>query len=163
MKEKLLSILNDRRDKKGFTLKTCSGASDKFQKGFTLIELLVVIAIIAILVVIVVVAINPAERLREAADRAAASNARASGTLISVCVTRTSGDLDACNTEALVEGAAGGDGNLAETVTFAVEPALPAATAEICVWELGRAGQWFVYRQSTGQVEQQAALPVLCT
>ena len=35
--------------KKGFTLKTRSGASEKSPKGFTLIELLIVVAIIAIL------------------------------------------------------------------------------------------------------------------
>lgn len=165
MKEKLLSILKYRRDKKGFTLKTRSGASEKFQKGFTLIELLVVIAIIAILVVIVVVAINPAERLREAADRRAAANVRSSGTLISVCITRQQGDLEGCNLSTEVEDAAGGDGKLAATVTFAVEPAA-GATTEICVWEAGRTGtgaKWFVYRQSNGQVVEQAAAPVLCT
>jgi len=71
LKEKLLSILKYRRD----------------EKGFTLIELLVVIAIIAILVVIVVVAINPVERLNEARDRTAASDSRATGTLLSACMT----------------------------------------------------------------------------
>ena len=38
------------------------------KKGFTLIELLIVIAIIAVLVLIVVVAINPVQRLRDAAN-----------------------------------------------------------------------------------------------
>ena len=35
---------------RGFTLKTQSGASEKFKKGFTLIELLVVIAILGVLI-----------------------------------------------------------------------------------------------------------------
>lgn len=37
---------------RGFTLKTQSGASEKFKKGFTLIELLVVIAILGVLVTV---------------------------------------------------------------------------------------------------------------
>ena len=57
-------------------------------RGFTLIELLVVIAIIAILVAIVIVAIDPVKRLSDARDRVAASNVRATGTLIGVCVTK---------------------------------------------------------------------------
>ena len=80
MKDKLLSILKERKDK----------------KGFTLIELLVVIAIIAILVVIVVVAINPIQRLNDANDRTAESNVRSTGTLIGVCITNAlvaGGDL----------------------------------------------------------------------
>ena len=156
MKEKLLSILKNRRNEKGFTFKTRSGASEKSQKGFTLIELLVVIAIIAILVVIVVVAINPAERLREAADRAGESNVRASGTLLSVCVTRNSGDLTACNDTTKVESTAGGDGKLASSVTFA---AVGSPTNEICVWEAGRADVWFIYLQSEGQTRALTALP----
>jgi len=57
------------------------------KKGFTLIELLIVIAIIAVLVLIVVVAINPVQRLQDAANRTAASNVRATGTLIGACIT----------------------------------------------------------------------------
>ncbi|MEX0616792.1 MAG: prepilin-type N-terminal cleavage/methylation domain-containing protein [Candidatus Woykebacteria bacterium] len=137
------------------------------QKGFTLIELLVVIAIIAILVVIVVVAINPAERLREAADRRAASNVRSSGTLLSTCVTRQNGNLDNCNSQTDVEAAAGGDGQLASTVTFDFTPAV-GATTDICVFEQGRttsASTWWIYRASDGQVRSlvQAAAPAANT
>ena len=148
MKEKLLSILRNRRDK----------------KGFTLIELLVVIAIIAILVVIVVVAINPAERLREAADRRAASNVRSSGTLLSVCVTRQDGDLALCDDEAGIEDAAGGDGELAATVSISVVGG--ATPTEVCIWEQGRTtstATWFIYSTDNGQVLELAAAPTATT
>lgn len=58
------------------------------KQGFTLIELLVVIAIIAILVIIVLVAINPLERLRDAADRRASYNTRSTAALVGTCITK---------------------------------------------------------------------------
>ena len=155
MKEKLLSILKDRRSGKGFTLKTLSGASEKSQKGFTLIELLVVIAIIAILVVIVVVAINPAERLREADDRRAASNVRASGTLLSVCVTRNDGALDACDTKDKIEASTGGDGDLAQSIELGVI----GTVTELCVFEEGRADTWYIYSTDSGASEVASSVP----
>ncbi|MEX0616791.1 MAG: prepilin-type N-terminal cleavage/methylation domain-containing protein [Candidatus Woykebacteria bacterium] len=129
--------------------------------GFTLIELLVVIAIIAILVVIIVVAINPAERLREAADQRSQANVRASGTLLTSCVTRQNGNLDNCNSVADVEGSAGGDGQLAATVAFDFTPAV-GATTDICVWEQGRTTNpptWWIYRQSDRQVTSLGVVP----
>lgn len=138
----------------------------KSEKGFTLIELLVVIAIIAILVVIVVVAINPAERLREAADRRALANVRASGTLLTSCVTRQNGDLSLCDTPSEVESTAGGDGNLATTVSFERTPSLPAVATDTCIWEQGRTSNvptWFIYRTRTNQVEKLFAEPAADT
>lgn len=124
----------------------------KSEKGFTLIELLVVIAIIAILVVIVVVAINPVERLNEAADRRASSNVRASGTLLSACVTRqlaAGGTVDNCDTEGEIEAAAGGDGNIPDG-TPATTVVDGAAATEVCITETGRTGRTWFYRQTTG-------------
>ena len=137
----------------------------EFEKGFTLIELLVVIAIIAILVVIVIVAINPAERLREAADRRAAANVRASGTLVASCVTRQAGNLDNCNTQAEVQSTAGGDGRIAATSTFSWTPAA-GATTDVCVWEQGRTtstATWYIFRTSDNQVRTLAAAPAANT
>lgn len=139
MKEKLLSIL---QAKKG-------------QKGFTLIELLVVIAIIAILVLIVVVAINPAERLREAADRRAAANVRSTGTLIGTCVTKElsltpPGNLSDCNEST-------------ELASYGNVPAAVAVTGnadtDVCAEQVGRTGRWYQYRHTTGQIAELAADP----
>ena len=154
MKEKLLSILKNRRDEKGFTLKTRSGASEKFQKGFTLIELLVVIAIIAILVVIVVVAINPVQRLNDATDRTADSNVRSTGTLIGVCITEalsvTGGDLDDCDDDTKV--AALGDGNVPADVTVIVD-VVTTPTTNICAFQVKTGtNQWSLYQSGTGEV-----------
>lgn len=129
------------------------------EKGFTLIELLVVIAIIAILVVIVIVAINPVERLNEAADRRAAANVRASGTLLATCVTRqlaAGGTVDDCDTEAEIEAAAGGDGNIPDG-TPATTVVDPGAGNEVCITETGRTGTTWFYRQTTGVVTSTAA------
>jgi prepilin-type N-terminal cleavage/methylation domain-containing protein len=128
------------------------------KEGFTLIELLIVIAIIAILVLIVVVAINPAERLREAADRRASSNVRSAGTLISTCVTRAlsqtpPGTLDACDTQLEIE--ALGEGNVPAAVTINDDGATPAGN--ICSGQEGRAGTWWQYQHNTGEVDSAAA------
>ena len=148
MKEKLLSILKDRKDK----------------KGFTLIELLVVIAIIAILVVIVVVAINPAERLREAADRRAQSNVRASGTLLSTCVTRQNGDLSQCASISDVEDPTGGDGDVAVNTLMGVVGG--ATPTELCLYEQGRTtstSTWYIYSTDDGSVNVATAVPTATT
>lgn len=116
------------------------------KKGFTLIELLIVIAIIAILVLIVVVAINPAERLRQADDRTAASNARSAGTLIGTCVTLAAGDLTLCDTA--TEVAALGEGNVPADTTINAN----AGSTNICAWSLGRAGHNWQYQHVTGEV-----------
>ena len=135
MKEKLLSILKNRRD----------------DKGFTLIELLVVIAIIAILVVIVVVAINPVQRLNDAADRTAQSNVRSAGTLIGTCITQAltipGGSVDDCEDRAEVEDI--GDGNVPND-TF-ILPNAPIATV-VCSWQEGAAGNFWIYSSNTGEV-----------
>jgi prepilin-type N-terminal cleavage/methylation domain-containing protein len=118
-------------------------------KGFTLIELLIVIAIIAILVVIVIIAINPVERLNSARDRTAASNVRATGTLIATCITQaltlTAGSVADCDTETEIETVA--DGNVpddpAPGVTI-LPDALPATT-DVCAWQLGRTGRWYMF------------------
>ena len=123
------------------------------QKGFTLIELLVVIAIIAVLVLIVVVAINPAERLREAADRTAAANVRSAGTLIETCITRNNGDLTACNTGPLIEAAAGGDGNVPAGVTISAN----ATDTNVCASDEGRTGTFWLYQTAAGEVGSAAA------
>ncbi len=142
-------------------------------KGFTLIELLVVIAIIAILVVIVVVAINPAERLREATDRRANTNVRASGTLLSGCITRTAGNLNACDTVGEIEAAAGGDGKLAINVAangvlIGVAGTPAGSAARLCLWEQGRTsnpspGNFYIYSTATGSVTTLTATPTAAT
>ncbi len=137
----------------------------KSARGFTLIELLVVIAIIAILVVIVVVAINPAERLREAADRAGASNARSAGTLLSTCITRNNGLLTACDTAVKIQSAAGGDGTLPTSISVCTVGATPNET-DIGVWAPGRTSStatWYIYKQSTGAVAAVTTIPALTT
>ncbi len=118
------------------------------RKGFTLIELLIVIAIIAILVLIVVVAINPAQRLRDASNRTAASNVRSAGTLISTCVTLSNGNLGSCATSGTVESA--GEGNWPAAVAYA------NASGEICAQQEG-GDTWYLYRFTTGEVENAAA------
>lgn len=119
--------------------------------GFTLIELLVVIAIIAILVAIVVVAINPAQRLKEALDRAAASNVRSTGTLIGVCVTNK---LSQNPPLPLVEcGAVGGLDVVGNKPTDVL---LGAGAGDVCAAEQGSpggGGTHYIFRFSTGAVE----------
>lgn len=117
------------------------------KKGFTLIELLIVIAIIAILVLIVVVAINPAQRLRDASNRTAASNVRSAGTLISTCVTLSNGDLGACDTEPHV--ATIGEGNWPNDVAYT------NSATDICAQQEG-GDVWYLYRFTTGEVEDAA-------
>lgn len=121
------------------------------KKGFTLIELLIVIAIIAILVLIVVVAINPAQRLRDADNRQAASNVRSAGTLIGTCVTLANGDLAQCNTAANV--ATVGEGNWPNNVVYS------NSATDICAEQEG-GDQWYHYRHSEGEVQENAATEV---
>jgi prepilin-type N-terminal cleavage/methylation domain-containing protein len=129
----------------------------KKNKGFTLIELLVVIAIIAILVTIVIVAIDPAQRIRAARERRAASNVRATGTLLSVCV---NGELSK-EPPGLVEdcGIPGGVidtyGNTPSTV--ASGDSLP--DDEVCAAEQGAFGllaSYYVYRSTLGEVKRHS-------
>ena len=113
--------------------------------AFTLIELLVVIAIIAILVVIVIVAINPVQRLNDASNRRAASNVRATGTLIDTCITlslaQPGGSVSDCDTPANISTA--GEGNVPPNVGILLDAASPN-TAVVCAWELGSTGHhWF--------------------
>lgn len=117
------------------------------KKGFTLIELLIVIAIIAILVLIVVVAINPAQRLRDASNRTAASNVRSAGTLISTCVTLSNGDLALCSTQGQVETA--GEGNWPAAVAYT------NSATDICATQAG-GDLFYLYRFTTGEVEELA-------
>jgi prepilin-type N-terminal cleavage/methylation domain-containing protein len=135
----------------------------KKQKGFTLVELLIVIAIIAILVVIVIIAINPIERLNDARDRTAASNVRATGTLIATCVTQAltavGGSVADCDTEGEIEAVA--DGAVAAGVTI-LPDAVPATT-DVCAWAQGRTGRWFLFENDGtggGTTTQFAAQPV---
>lgn len=139
----------------------------KSEKGFTLIELLVVIAIIAILVVIVIVAINPAERLREAADRRASSNVRSAGTLISTCITK---QIEAGVADATVySNAANGCANATTLGTYGTVPPSAGATGttitanggntQVCADAQGRSGTWFWFQSSTGAVTSVTADP----
>ncbi|OGY22239.1 MAG: hypothetical protein A2126_04790 [Candidatus Woykebacteria bacterium GWB1_45_5] len=135
-------------------------------KGFTLVELLIVIAIIAILVVIVIIAINPIERLNDASDRRAASNVRATGTLIATCITQslaTGGNITDCDDETEIE--AVGDGNVpddpAPGVTI-LPDAIPAVT-DVCAWQQGRTGRWYLYENAGsggGTTTEFAVAPV---
>ncbi|HSX58525.1 MAG TPA: prepilin-type N-terminal cleavage/methylation domain-containing protein [Candidatus Saccharimonadales bacterium] len=131
----------------------------KSEKGFTLIELLVVIAIIAILVVIVVVAINPVERLRESTDRAAAANVRATGTLLSACMTKvlslsTPGTYSDCDTQAELD-----TYTLGKIPTTAPTVTVASTATDLCASAPGRVvgavtTTWF-YRHSSGAVSSQ--------
>ena len=122
------------------------------KKGFTLIELLIVIAIIAILVLIVVVAINPAQRLRDASNRTAASNVRSAGTLISTCVTLKNGDLLLCGSDTDV--ASGGEGNWPKDVVYSKN--VISGTEDICAEQEG-GDKWYIYRFKTGEVKENTA------
>lgn len=132
----------------------------KSRKGFTLIELLVVIAIIAILVVIVVVAINPVQRLNDATDREAASNARSAGTLISTCITQelvaTGGDANNCILG--VGTALDTYGNMPSSVLTVLEGDVEAS-GSICAWQLGSGVNYFVYSSLEGEVRTDAVVP----
>ena len=142
MKDKLLSILKERKDK----------------KGFTLIELLVVIAIIAILVVIVVVAINPVQRLNDATDRTAASNARSAGTLISTCITQelaSGGTPDLCLAGETVVASYG---NMPNDVQTVIQGSV-ASGGSICAWQLGSGSNYFVYSSLEGEVRTDGGAP----
>lgn len=143
----------------------------KSEKGFTLIELLVVIAIIAILVVIVIVAINPAERLREAADRRAAANVRSAGTSISVCITKEIEnnrdpyrDTDGCDTAGTLDDY----GTVPpSTGAGAVTIERNAAETQICAEALGRTsnpspGWWVQFQSATGAVTDQITANPTC-
>jgi len=132
-------------------------------KGFTLIELLIVIAIIAILVVIVIIAINPVERLNSARDRTAASNVRATGTLIATCITQAltvvGGSVADCDAAGEIETVA--DGTVPPAVT--ILPDASPATTDVCAWQVGRTGRWFMYENDGtggGTTTQFAAQPV---
>ena len=140
----------------------------KSEKGFTLIELLVVIAIIAILVVIVIVAINPVERLNEANDREAQSNVRATGTLISTCITSSLGNngpgAPACETAAEINGAANINGTVPAPVTIVdSNGAQDDVAVDVCAWQLGRPGRWYMFEYDgtgAGTTTQFNAAPV---
>lgn len=124
-------------------------------KGFTLIELLIVIAIIAILVVIVIVAINPVQRLNDARDRTAASNVRATGTLVATCVTRalsqaTAGTLADCDTNGEV--ATTGEGNIPANVHVVAN----VGGTNICAGQQGSAAHWYRYEHLTGTTAEVA-------
>ncbi len=123
------------------------------KKGFTLIELLIVIAIIAILVLIVIVAINPAERLRDAADRRAQSNVRSAGTLLETCITKElseipSGTVEGC---AVDTGSNGYDQYGSIPTSVVVDPG--AGTEDVCASQQGSSERWYRYMHSTGTTD----------
>lgn len=128
-------------------------------KGFTLIELLVVIAIIAVLVAIVIVAINPAQRLREALNRAAASNVRSTGTLIGVCVTNRLAETPALTYEECNESAVLNSYGNKPTDVFLEQGGGAPPDNDVCAAQQGAPGgvgigNHYVYRQTTGQVTE---------
>ena len=135
MKDKLLSILKQRKD----------------EKGFTLIELLVVIAISAILVVIVVVAINPVQRLNDASDRTAASNARSAGTLISTCITQELASGGTPNNCVQGNAVVASYGNMPNDVLTVISGSVDSGGA-ICAYQEGSSGSFYVFSSLTGEV-----------
>ena len=128
------------------------------QRGFTLLELLVVIAIIAILTAIVIVAINPIKRLNDASNRAAASNVRSTGTLISVCVSKR---LSESPSETL-EGCADPAGSYAIISGYGTKPAdvdLVAGDSpsddDVCAAQQGSLNNYYVFKHSEGSVVEE--------
>lgn len=126
--------------------------NNKGSGGFTLIELLVVISIIAILVLLVIVAINPAQRVRDANDRAASSNVRSTGTLISACVTLSAGDIGSCENISDVETVA--KGFWPSETDIDIDPGV-----DVCAEQEGSDGVWFQYKYTTGETKEFAADP----
>ena len=123
------------------------------QRGFTLLELLVVIAIIAVLVSVVLVAIDPVQRINDSQDRAAASNVRATGTLISICVAdRLSRSLtfEDCGQTMILEGY-GTPPTLVDVASGATMPDDDVCAAQ--QGSVGAAAHYFVFEHSTGSVE----------
>lgn len=128
------------------------------QKGFTLLELLVVIAIISVLVAIVLVAIDPVKRLNDASDRVAASNVRATGTLISVCVSKR---LSERPPETL-EGCADPAGSYTIINSYGTKPAdvdLAAGDSpsddDVCAAQQGSLNNYYVFKHSEGEVVEE--------
>ena len=122
------------------------------QNGFTLLELLVVIAIIAILVAIVLVAIDPARRINEANDRSAASNVRATGTLLSVCVTQRLSEglgLEACANDVTISDYG------TQPAGVITEPSADPGTDDVCAAQQGSSGfigHYYYFQHSEGEV-----------
>lgn len=120
------------------------------QKGFTLLELLVVIAIIAVLTAIVLVAVDPVIRINDANDRVAASNVRATGTLIAVCVAsklsqKPPENLEDCATDAVLEEFG--------TIPTDVEIALDStADEDVCAAQQGSVWNHYVFKHSEGSL-----------
>lgn len=56
------------------------------RNGFTLVELLVVVAIVGVLLGVVVLALNPAERLNEAAEAKARSDVQQIAAAMEICI-----------------------------------------------------------------------------
>ena len=127
----------------------------KNRRGYTLIELLIVIAIIAILVVIVIVALDPAQRVRDSLDRAAQSNVRAVGTLISVCVTQRLSQtptltFEGCSEDTIISSY----GNRSSEVKVAAGNG--PGDNDVCAAQQGSVGlfgHYYVYKNSTGKAE----------
>lgn len=124
------------------------------KKGFTLIELLIVIAIIAVLVLIVVVAINPVQRLQDAANRTAASNVRSTGTLIEACITvelstNPPGTVADCNSPGELDPTYG-------SVPGGTTVIGNVALTEVCAIDEGAANVFQRYLHSTGEVDDPA-------
>ncbi len=129
-------------------------------KGFTLLELLIVIAIIAILVTIVLLAMDPAQRMRSAQDRRAASNVRAAGTLLSVCV---NGELSQVPPNFIEPCGDPVDSSVRDQygntpATSVVAMGDDGDDDEVCVAEQGSTGgingHYYVYSILTGEVEE---------
>ena len=120
------------------------------QKGFTLLELLVVIAIISVLVAIVLVAIDPVRRVNDATDRVAASNVRATGTLISVCVASKLSQDPPENLEDCATGTELDDfGSIPTDVEIAADS---TADDDVCAAQQGSALNHYVFKHSEGSL-----------
>ena len=122
-------------------------------KGFTLVELLVVIAIIAILVLIVIVAINPAERINDARDKAAESDVRSTASAMEAClawvdpITNVQNTVANCDAAGLIAATNGGPW------VRSVPAGVTLAAGNIS--KAGRAGTVGCYNYNTGQVSLQ--------
>lgn len=125
------------------------------QKGFTLLEILVVIAIIAVLVSIVLVAIDPVRRINDSYDRVAASNVRATGTLISVCVAKRLSEsppesVEGCASPAMGFAIINSYGTKPADVSLAVGNSIP--DDDVCSAQQGSLPHYYVFKHSEGQV-----------
>lgn len=124
------------------------------QKGFTLLELLVVIAIIAVLTAIVIVALDPVKRINDATDRVAASNVRATGTLISVCIAKRLAETqtyEECADPFGGYATISSYGNKPDDVDLVAGGGAPPDN-DVCAAQQGSITHYYVFKHSEGQV-----------